>query len=123
MIRLREGHCAHSTKLRRIARARFAGFFGMELHGQQIIVFDHRGKWEAVIADSGGVRIATGSGVGMREVKIGVVCDSLQQNSRTQWPDLVPADVRRLYVFRQRFHLMVNEIEAQFSGGFFAGCE
>ena len=84
----------------------------MKLHGQQIVVFNHGGEREAVIAHGGGVRLTNSRGVGMRKIKIGVVGDPFQQNGRTKWANLVPADVRRLHVFRQRLHLPVNEIEA-----------
>src|ERR1700751_2615321 len=95
----------------------------MKLNGHQIIVFDHCGKREAVVANGCGVWLANGRRIGMGEIEKSILSDSFEQSTRSQPAALIPADMRGFHVFRQSFHSLVNEIEAQFSGSFFAGCE
>ena len=59
----------------------------------------------------------------MSEIKISVVGNVAQQDTFAQVAQLIPSDVRRFHVGRQRLHIFVNQVEALLAGGFLAGCE
>ena len=64
-----------------------------------------------MIARSSGVRFAGCCGVGMREIKIGVVWNVAQQNAFAQATQLVPTDVWRFHICWQRLNIFVNQVE------------
>ena len=62
-------------------------------------------------------------GVGVREIKIGVLRDAFQQFAGPRAAQLVPSHVRKAIGRRQRGNFLRKQREARISGRFVAGGE
>ena len=77
---------------------------------------DHRRERKAVIAGRDRRLAAGRRGIGMREIKIGVFRNAAKQLARLHAPQLIPADVRRFHVRRQRADFLREKAEARSPG-------
>ena len=92
----------------------------MELHACEIFLLDDRGERHTVIADGGDFVAVSGSGVRVREIKVGVFGNAHEQLAGLAALHLIPPDVRGFHVLRQHAHFPAEKAEAGIAGSFFA---
>src|SRR5579859_7024832 len=95
----------------------------MKLDGSQPSPLDDRSERKTVIARRNCGAGRGGRGIGMREIKVGVLGNAAKQHTGLRATQLIPADVRGFDVCWQSPNLIWEKSEAGSTRRLFALCE